>query len=73
MIAKRTLVLGFADASADQSNRYAAELKDSLLAASRDVQVERSRERDDAQDFGGTLVVVLGTTAINTLAHGIAA
>jgi outer membrane lipoprotein SlyB len=35
--------------------------------------VERLRERADTQDFGASLAVILGTTAVTALAKGIAA
>jgi hypothetical protein len=68
-----TVVLSFTGTSADEGNYYANDLKNSLLDLSPRLQVERRRERDDSQDFGGTLALVLGTTAVNALAHGIAA
>ena len=68
----KKIVLSFAGATPDDCTRYARELKDFLLTAIDALQVHQHRERDDSQDFGTTLIIVLGTTAINTLAQGIA-
>jgi hypothetical protein len=68
-----TVILSFTGTTADQRSHYANDLKNSLLDISPGLHVERRRERGDSQDFGGTLVLVLGTTAVNALAHGIAA
>lgn len=70
---QRTLVLSFTGATNDEGNRYASELKDSLADIGSGVRIERRRERSDAQDFGSTLVLVLGTTAVTALARGVAA
>jgi hypothetical protein len=66
------LVLSFAGSAADEGNRFAAGLKEFLTDLDPDLRVERRREHPDTQDFGSTLVLVLGTTAVNALAHGIA-
>jgi len=67
-----TLLLSFAGATADDRSRYAADLKEFLADLDPALQLERRRERPDAQDFGSTLVLVLGTTAVTALAHGVA-
>jgi hypothetical protein len=66
-------VLSFAEASPDEGNRYANDLKSSLLDLDPALNLEFRRERLDSQDFGATLAVVIGTTAANTLARGLAA
>jgi hypothetical protein len=70
---QRTAVLSFDGATQDEGNRYAADLKDFLADIDARVHVEHRRERTDSQDFGTTLVLVVGTAAVNTLARGIAA
>jgi Effector Associated Constant Component 1 len=69
---EETVTLSFTDATPDEGNRYAKDLRDFLVDADPHLRVAQRRERDDAQDFGATLVLVLGTTAVSTLAGGIA-
>jgi hypothetical protein len=64
------VILSFPGTTIDEGNRYASDLMDFLADAG--VHTERRRERDDAQDFGSTLVLVLGTTAASALARGLA-
>jgi hypothetical protein len=66
-------ILSFEGVTQDEGNRYATDLREFLAAMDSRVQVEQRRERADSQDFGATLVLVLGTAAVNTLARGIAA
>jgi hypothetical protein len=60
---EQTYIITFDTASAADANRYAEELRQALLDASPDVEVRRKRDDPHAQDFGGTLVLVLGTPA----------
>ncbi len=68
-----SVMLTFTDATEDRGNQYATDLRAALLRIDPTVQVQRQRDRGEAQDFGSTLVLVLGTSAISALAHGIAA
>jgi len=70
---ERTALLTFGGAEAADRNRYASGLRDFILDLGTDVRVEKRRESVDSQEFGSTLVLVLGTTAISTLAYGVAA
>jgi hypothetical protein len=70
--AEQTVLLSFDGADLADGNRYANNLRGFLLDLGTDVRVEKHSEMPDSQDFGSTLVLVLGTTAISTLAHGIA-
>lgn len=70
---ERTVLLTFDGVEPADGNRYASDLRDFLLDLGTDVRVEKHRESPDSQDFGSTLALVLGTTAISTLARGIAA
>ena len=38
-----------------------------------EIRVERQRERSDTQDFGASLALILGTTAVTSVAKGLAA
>ncbi len=60
---KQAYIITFDGASADEANRYAEELRQALLDASPDIEVQRRREDARAQDFGTTLVLLLGTPA----------
>ena len=67
------LVLSFEGASSADSNRYAEELERQLLDASPELTVTRERSDGAAMDFGGTLVLVLGTPAVVAAARAIRA
>ncbi len=60
---KQTSIITFDDVSAADANRYAEELRQVLLEASPDVEVHRRRDDSHPQDFGATLVLLLGTPA----------
>ena len=64
--------VSFAGATVDDGNRYASDLKMFLLDMDPSLRLEQRRERLDSQDFGSTLILVLGTTAVSALARGIA-
>ena len=66
------ITLTFPDVSDDVANVYAEDLKQALEdRLSGGDRVERRRSRSDSQDFGATLVLVLGTTAVTAIAEGI--
>jgi hypothetical protein len=55
-----------------QANRAASALRATIeRALGDDVRAEIAKEREETQDFGSTLVLVLGTPAILTLAKAI--
>lgn len=61
----------FHDILPSDANRYADELREILRDASPYVDVERKRETPSTQDFGTTLVLVLGTPAVAAIAKAI--
>ncbi len=66
-----TYILRFATTSSADATYYAEELGEALLDTSPDIKVERRRENPTTQDFGSTLVVVLGAPAVVTVANAI--
>src|SRR2546422_900512 len=62
---KRERSDGYPGISADV-NRYVDELRNALLDATPDITVQRRRDDPRTQDFGATLVLVLGTPAVIT-------
>ncbi len=58
-----TYVVTFEGVSPADANRFAEELRDALLDATPDIVVQRTKENHQTQNFGDTLVVVLGTPA----------
>jgi len=68
---KHTYIITFDDVSAADANRYAEELRRTLLDASPDVEVRRRRDDPLAQDFGGTLVLLIGTPAASAVVTAI--
>ena len=67
-----SLVFSFGNSTTAEGNRFAGSLADTLRALDPSIQVQRVRERAETQDFGASLAVILGTTAVATLAKGIA-
>jgi hypothetical protein len=65
---KQTYVIEIEGASSAEANRYAEELRDALLGATSEIEVERQRTDTSTQDFGATLVLILGTPAAIVLA-----
>lgn len=62
----------FPAVSSSQANRYAESLAQVLRDTDPAVHVERERVRNETQDFGGSLVLILGTAAVTEVAKGIA-
>jgi hypothetical protein len=68
---KHTYIITFDTVSAADANRYAEELRQALLDTSPDVEVQRRRDDPRTQDFGGTLVLLLGTPAASAVVTAI--
>jgi hypothetical protein len=67
------LTITFSGTSTAEGNRLAGTLGDALRDLDPRIIVQRNRERPDAQDFGASLAVLLGTAAATAVAKGIAA
>ncbi len=68
---QQTYIITFDDVSPADANLYADELRNTLLDATPDIIVQRRRDDPRTQDFGATLVLVLGTPAVVTVAKAI--
>ena len=65
-------ILRFENTSMADANRYAADLMQTIRDVAPDVVVQQRRDRPEAQDFGATLAIVLGTASVTAIANGIA-
>ncbi len=61
---QQTYLITFEGVSPADAQRYAEELRNALLDAAPDITVQRRRENPSTQDFGATLVLILGTPAV---------
>ncbi len=68
---QQTYIIKFDNVSDAEANRYASELRDTLLDAALDVEVDRKRDNPDTQDFGATLILVLGAPAVVAIAKAL--
>jgi hypothetical protein len=65
---QQTYIIQFDHVTGAEANLYASELRDALLDAAPDVEVDRKRDDPITQDFGATLVLVLGAPAVVAIA-----
>ena len=68
---QQTYIIQFENVSDAEANRYAAELRDFLLDATPDIEVDRKRNDPHTQDFGATLLLLVGTPAAAAAAKAI--
>src|SRR5258707_11588444 len=61
---EQTYIIKFKGVSGEIANRYASELRNALLDATPDIEVDPRRADARTQDFGSTLVLILGTPAV---------
>lgn len=66
----QSTIIRFPDESSSLANKYVQSLADDL-ADIQDLQACPARERPETQDFGATLVLVLGTASATAVANGI--
>lgn len=69
---KQTFTIRFEDVSLDEAGKKAVALRRDLLDVSPDIRVDIQKDDPSNQDFGATLILVLGTPAIIAIAKGIA-
>jgi hypothetical protein len=67
-VQKQTYVITFKGTSGEVASLYASELRNALLDATPDIEVDQRRADSRTQDFGNTLVLVLGTPAVLAVA-----
>lgn len=69
---ERSFKIRFEDVSLAEAGVKVKNLRQEILDNVRDVRVEIEKDNASTQDFGATLVLVLGTPAVVVLARGIA-
>lgn len=72
MAANSDVLISFLDADLATANDLAGDLAESLAEDTPTISVTRLREDPRTQDFGATLAIILGSTAITALAKGVA-
>lgn len=65
---QQTYIITFDNVSEADADRYASDLRNVILDASPDVEVERRRDDRYTQDFGAALVLLLGAPAVVAIA-----
>lgn len=65
---QQTYIITFDNGSVADANRWAGELKEFILDAASGVEVEQKRNDPYSQDFGATLVLILGTSTVTAVA-----
>lgn len=60
----QTYIIAFDNVSGAEASYFANELRDVLLDTIPDVEVDLRRDNPSTQDFGATLVLVLGAPAV---------
>ena len=71
MQTSRQFVIKFEDTSLAEANILAESLRSTILDSHSSVSVERRRDDQSAQDFGATLVLLLGPPSVVAVAKGI--
>jgi hypothetical protein len=70
---EKSFEISFRDCTADEANAFSEELQQDLQDADSTVSLKRRKDNEQSQDFGATLVLVLGTGAITAVAKGFSA
>jgi hypothetical protein len=64
-------IITFENGSVADANRWASELKEYILDATSDVEVEQRRDNPYSQDIGAMLSLVLGAPAVIAVAKAL--
>lgn len=67
----RTYIIKFDGVSAGEANRYASELRNILLDATPNVEVDQRQNDPRTQDFGTILILILGTSSVTAIARAV--
>jgi hypothetical protein len=62
-----TYIISFDGVGVAEANHYAGELRNFLLDATPAIGVDQKRDDSRTQDFGGILVLVLGTSSVTAI------
>jgi hypothetical protein len=65
----QSFVVSFPDTTSNEANKHTQQLADSL--GDLGIKAKPARTSKESQDFGATLIVLLGTTSIAAIAEGI--
>lgn len=68
---QQTYIVTFEGVSPADAQRYAEELQNALLDATPDITVQRRRDNPLTQDFGATLILILGAPAVVALVKAV--
>jgi hypothetical protein len=70
-MAHQSFLIRFDGISMSEANVMAESLRDELLNADPEIRAETRRDSTDTMDFGGTLILILGTPAVTMAARAI--
>jgi hypothetical protein len=72
MVAYSDVLVSFLDTDLATANDLAGDLAESLAEDAPTLSVTQLREDSRTQDFGATIAIILGSTAVTALAKGVA-
>jgi hypothetical protein len=70
-MSEQEYIIEFQNATVSDANIYAEELRNALLNTGPGIEVKKKPSKPGAQDFGATLLLILGTQAGAALAKGV--
>ena len=70
-MSEQSYTIEFPGATEKEANQYAEALGETLANANPDLKVKQKRSKEGTQDFGGTLIIILGTQAAVALAKAL--
>jgi len=68
---EQTYFIKFDNASAADGNFFASELRNVLLDAAPNVEVDQIREETQTQDFGSIIIAIFGTSSVTAIAKAL--